>query len=402
MIHPPRLGIVILFSFVLLGAGGFAVYSGGQRILSAREAATVKRAQAPPKIVFAIQDEGAETANKPLHEVIRGLDFDHDPKALLTFDLAMQTRLRRRHYEELDACAADLERSRARFPGGGWELYRMLDMLSNCPGGRDGPEVEWGAHLSLFRDWIAHRPDSCTAREALSGALIDYAWKARGEGFARTVTDEGWRLHSERLQQAGAVLGDLPPHSHRSPMWYYNRLVIARGLSLPRVEYDRIFNAGVRQEPGFFGLYTEKAYDLLPRWDGEPGEWERFATEASDRTGGSRGDILYFFIVRAQCESIGDKVVLADGDVDWGRVKRGWVALCAAFGTTNNNLNEYCLMAGMKGDRDETVAMLARIGDKWDPWVWKKRSTFTDFQDWAFRRGPYAADAGLRAWIPKQ
>lgn len=399
MARAPRLGIVVPFFLVCVAGGGLAVYKVGQAVIGRRiiQSAPVKVPSHGP--VFAIQSEAPETAQRPLIEVLHGLDFVHDAKALLTFDLAIQTRLREARFDELDACAADLERAQARFPGGGWELFRMMDMLSNCPGGNGRSDAEWGRHLALFRNWVAKRPSSWTAREALAGALVEYAWKARGDGFVGTVKEEDWLPYTERLQQAVAVLHDLPRDSHRSPMWYYQSLVAARALSMPRSSYDKYFEAGIAQEPGFFALYTEKAYDLLPRWDGEPGEWERFTTTVSNHLGGAKGDLLYFYIVRAQCESIGDKRVLSDPEVDWQRVKRGRTALKAAYGETNNALNEYCLMAGMKGDRDEALAMIAEIKEAWDPWVWKRRPEFDDFHDWALQRGRYAGSASA-SWSP--
>lgn len=390
MARPPRLGFVITFLAVLLASGAGILFWGTQRILSAHPSRAARQQENRPKLVFPVQDEGAETAGLPLLDVIHGLDFTQDSKALLVFDLAMQTRLREGHYGELDDCALQMEKTRARFPGGGWQLYRMLDMLSNCPGGRDRSDAEWSVHLARFRDWIAKRPGSWTAREALAGALIDYAWKARGDGFARTVTDEGWQLNAERLQQAEAVLREWPVGGHHSPMWFYYSLVIDRGLSRSRGEYDDIFNAGIAEEPEFFGLYTEKAYDLLPRWDGERGEWERFASDVSDQVGGPKGDAIYFYITRSIYEQIGAKELFSDSLVDWNRMKKGWASLCSSYGTTNNNLNEYCLMAGLKGDHAEAVAMLDKIGNNWDPLIWKTGAKFYDFRDWARCQGKYA------------
>lgn len=399
MNRPPRPGFIIAFLVATLLASAATTYTFLQGVLSNRLSAVRRAERRQKKRIFPVQEECAETASQPLLEVIRHLDYSHDPNALLVFDLAMQTRLRKGHYEELDACAATLERTQARFPNGGWQLYRMIDTLSECPGGPAQPDEAWRLHLDRLHEWMLQHPESFPAREALAGAIRNYAWKARGEGFANTVTAEGWRLFSDRLQQASSILQGGPADLHHSPMWYYTSLSVDRELSRPREEYDRIFQEGIARTPGFFGFYTEKAYALLPRWNGQPGDWERFAKDVSDAKGGQDGDALYFYIVRSQCESIGNKDVLGDDLLDWPRVKRGWVALCTTYGNTNNNLNEYCLMAGMKGDREETLLLLDQIKGQWDPWTWKTRAIFDDFQDWAFRRGAYRSSAPV-AWIP--
>ena len=69
---------------------------------------------------------------------------------------------------------------------------------------------------SRYRRWEAAFPESPIRPVAEPSAWIDYAWQARGSGWARTVTDEGWQRFAERLatsvdrRTAGAARAGAP------------------------------------------------------------------------------------------------------------------------------------------------------------------------------------------------
>ena len=56
---------------------------------------------------------------------------------------------------------------------------------------------------------------------------------------------------------------------------------VALGQGWRRNEYDALYKKAVEGEATYYEFYFRKAYYLLPRWYGKPGEWERFAEEAA-------------------------------------------------------------------------------------------------------------------------
>jgi len=56
--------------------------------------------------------------------------------------------------------------------------------------------------IQLLELWRDKHPDNQEAWMALAGAFRDYAWVARGNGWANTVTAEGWRLMRERMAES--------------------------------------------------------------------------------------------------------------------------------------------------------------------------------------------------------
>ncbi len=105
--------------------------------------------------------------------------------------------------------AADIARSnKSRFPGGPWKLYVFYDA------------IDWNAHLALLQQWVSRKPQSGTAHIALAQAYLHYGSKARGNGSAGTVTDEGWQSYGGRSQMAFSNLKEAATLPGRCPYWY--------------------------------------------------------------------------------------------------------------------------------------------------------------------------------------
>src|SRR5690606_35354189 len=64
-------------------------------------------------------------------------------------------------------------------------FYGALDLSSKAS------EKSWLARGKELEAWGVAVPDSVAAKTLLADWWTGYAWKARGTGWARTVTDEG-------------------------------------------------------------------------------------------------------------------------------------------------------------------------------------------------------------------
>src|SRR5262245_53199083 len=180
-----------------------------------------------------------------------GAGAEHLEDTQQPFMNAVRQKLTQRRFADLDKMAEEVLRTKARFPGGDWKLYRFFGAVGRLRGGigdlsnhsitrstnanaqpvSGGPDVSsdstWEAHIALLRSWRQERPKSVAAAIALGDALIGYAWKARGSGYADTVTAEGRRLFKERLHDAEVVLTDGKRLSAKNPHWYCLELIRA-------------------------------------------------------------------------------------------------------------------------------------------------------------------------------
>lgn len=171
-------------------------------------------------------------------------------------------------------------------------------------------------HIAKHDKWLK-ATNSDSAKIALANSLGRYAFKARGQGHAGTVTDEGWKKLEQRSNDAWSILKST---KERPADWYTAALCI--GLTqFDRDEYDKLVAESQKKYPDHDLIICLKAHRLQPRWDGSPGEAEEYIeTEAAKRSQRD-GDILYAR-VGAKLDGIIHNVI-AQTDMKWPRIKKG-------------------------------------------------------------------------------
>lgn len=263
-----------------------------------------------------------------------------------------------RDFEQLDATAADFRKAKARFKSGVWKLERFYAGLSLSS---DASQSEWAEHFKGLDEWKSQSPVSVTCRVALAAAWAGYAWKARGVGWADSVTDEGWKLFAERLAKAKAVLDESKTLAEKCPQWFCVMQTVALGQGWNRSTYDLLFNDAVAFEPSYYDFYFHKAYYLLPKWYGSAGDWERFAEEASKTAKVGGGMSLYARIAWARSGEYAN--LFKESAIDWLKMKQGFLDIEKQFPDSTWNLVNFCCFAADAGDRETVVALLKRIGE---------------------------------------
>jgi tetratricopeptide (TPR) repeat protein len=292
---------------------------------------------------------------------------------------AVSFQMYRGDYAELDKMADEARTTKARFPGGGWKLYTIYVQLQNV--GEDASDADWQQHLVFFQHWIKARPQSITARVALAAAYIDYAWVARGNGYADQVTPEGSRLFEERLEQGANVLIEASKLEAKCPQWYVNFQTIGRAQGLDKAELAKIFEKGAAYAPDYYYIHQQQAISLLPKWEGDQGDTEAFAEGSYRRAGGGeKGALLYFQIASNLCDKCGD---FDPRRFSWPKLQEGFTALEKSYGLTPLWLNKYARMAVLYSDKNAAEKTFARIGSNWDESVWGSRAEFDAHRAWA-------------------
>lgn len=289
----------------------------------------------------------------------------------------LQSDLIAEKFDVLDAAADRLRAEKTRVPGGQWQL-RLFYTALDAPQQTEQDSQEHVAHLE---HWMSQRPISITARVALATALTRWAWVARGNGMADTVTADGWRLFNERMKEAQVILEGSQKMPVQCPQWYSAMLAVgtAQGWELDRMR--KVLDDGIRLAPGYYYLYMQYANYVLPKWHGAEGEASNFARASADAIGGDAGDILYF--------QIGSELIRrGDGEfpvheMDWPRLQRGYQALVSQYGMAGFPVNELAFMAWKFQDSGVARQQFGLIGSVWNRNVWRDRNTFDRARDWA-------------------
>jgi hypothetical protein len=291
--------------------------------------------------------------------------------------------LARYDFHGLDAMAERLRRDRTTYAQGDWPITFFFDSICDLPKGT--PEGPWQIQLEALRSWFQNDPDSITPRVALARALLNYAFVARGNGWASTVTSEGWRLFDERVTEARRILIVAEYLDASCPVYFAMRLKLALVDGTPRDQYEELFNKSVQAYPTYSNFYRHKAYYLLPRWHGEEGEWENFAATAADNLGGEKGDALYAQIVWSMHDYRFFGNILRETKVDWPRLQRGLGALCRQYPRSIAAPSEYCAISGFATNgRQMMQSLFPALANRVDLSVWKTKEKFVQDRDWAF------------------
>lgn len=110
-------------------------------------------------------------------------------------------------FKRIEEEAVRLQRDQPRLRDGLWVVDQFFE-------GLDSPcEIlvdRWERMFDRLDRWDEAYPKSSTATMVRGSALIHYAWEARGDSYAPTVTQKGWQKFEERLEEARHILMRVP------------------------------------------------------------------------------------------------------------------------------------------------------------------------------------------------
>jgi Domain of unknown function (DUF4034) len=291
-------------------------------------------------------------------------------------------------YDKLEALAALYRSSKERYADGAWKLqflYESIDSINTRSERIWGQsDVVWANRRQEIQDWINAKSNSITARIAMASFLRNYAWEARGGGYANTVSDEAWRRFSERLNQAAEVLSGAKNLNEKCPFYWSSAMGIGRGLQVTRTQFNDLFNEAIQAEPDFEDYYNLRAIFLLPRWYGDEGEWEKDLAQSADRIGGEDGDMLYAQVVwGVHHYDVSGNFFQENPGISWDRVDRGFNVIEKRFPDSLAAKNERAYLAALEGDKQKARDYFIQTQGKVDLSIWRE-AEFTDRANWAF------------------
>jgi parallel beta-helix repeat protein len=285
-------------------------------------------------------------------------------------------------FEQLDNIASRLRKQRCRFANGNWQLSHFYEALGEGWGDlKYFPQIK-----STFEDWIKQYPDSVTPRIALARAYKAIAWKARGSGYAKTVSEKGWQEFEDNLKKAEKFLLEAEDLNALDPELYTVWIDVGMGLGKTNEEMDAIFERGITIEKYYWPIYTTMGFTLSPRWGGKQGQFEAFARRAADLTSQQEGAILYLkvadmLIGRKDCEPLQFKQL----GFSYKMLQQSVDDLETRYPDAKGNylLNISCYLACAYNDREKALNLFAQIGDKWDKSVWQNEDILKIYKNWA-------------------
>ena len=287
-----------------------------------------------------------------------------------------------KNYGDLEKLIAQLRSSKESYPDGSWKLGYLYSGFESP--GDDAEDAAWQYRQKKIQDWINAKPESIAARITMARFYRDYAWKARGSGYANTVSDKQWQLFGERLNQAGQILNDAKTLNEKCPVYWSTLMQVGLGLQISKEQYNNAFNQAVEAYPDYAYYYANRATFLLPRWNGEEGEWEKDLTQSADKLGVEQGDILYAQVVW-NVHLYGEHIdVFKENRISWDRVDRGFAGIRKKFPDSLAAKNERAHLAALAGDKTKAREYFTQTEGKVDLDQWNDKGEFFDAAKWAF------------------
>ena len=266
----------------------------------------------------------------------------------------------------------------------------------------------------VFDEWATAWPESVMPYMGLARLYHNYAWDARGDGYAYTVTEEGWRdfhhyiaLAWDVFEEAEAAVQERdgqfytfwadvatgqPRAQTRGAMYaplFEGLRQLLSGPADPNQEIARIFREGADRFPGYLPLYRVRAFTLLPRWYGGPGDVEAFLREEADRLDGSMGDKIYALVTAyLSGRYVSNSEFMERHAFEWERVERGHRALLEDY-PTPFNMNRFLRIACNFQEAGVARELFMALENEFDEEIWGNWFVFDAFQKWAFDGAPY-------------
>jgi hypothetical protein len=344
---------VKLFLFTALIAG--ALISGGCAFVLRPQHAAVTRANQPP--------------SKTTRFVEKAIT-DYEDRILEKYQVE--------DFASISAEAASLRISKERLHGGYWKLRALYDAIEQ-PQANDHSDDAWQKIFAKLGRWRAQQPQDVTPVIALASAWREYAWRARGDGYADTVSATGWELYHSRIDKAGQILSEARNFNQKCPELYHEALRMGSD-EWDRATLDEFFAEGTALEPTYYYLHQQKAMTLLPRWGGREGEWEQFADQAASKIGGQQGDIV-FFNIYSLMKDMHNINFMPFHQQAAPRLIAGFRAIEKLYGASSDELNKACMASLFIKDPKTTAELLARTEKDLDTDMWEGRQRFETLRD---------------------
>jgi tetratricopeptide (TPR) repeat protein len=112
------------------------------------------------------------------------------------------------------------------------------------------------------------RPDGTLPLLFIGSAYFKYAWDARGNGWASTVTAEGWKLMGERLLEAEAALIKVWERNPDDPQAPTLMIGVELGQGRGMDVMEKWFKRAMFADPDNLDACRKKMYYLEPKWHG--------------------------------------------------------------------------------------------------------------------------------------
>jgi hypothetical protein len=304
-----------------------------------------------------------------------GASFYHSRSGNIALDAAAKIVVKTDGYRPIEFAFARMSSSNYyKSVFGSKSVSALFQALSDA--GDEAPESEWVSLQGRLEKWSNDNPDNAVAKITLATFWLNYAWYARGSGWASSVGDEGWKKFHERVLLAAKLLLKTP-QDH--PEWFRAMLTAMLAGITDRSMVDQVFQRGETMFPTYYPIYSAMRHYLMPRWHGSPGEWEGFAKAMALK----HGTELYVYLCDEAEDYDGEEGLEKNPAVEWAILKDGYEKAIQARPNSWGLASQYAFKSCRRLDKAAAKSAFETRAAAYHPIVWGPKIQFGRAIIWA-------------------
>lgn len=237
-------------------------------------------------------------------------------------------------------------------------FYEGLSKSASTCGRAIESDEQWNSHKQLLLDWSKKSTVTEAPRLALAMYEAALGWRARGRGYASTVTEADWAAFRQRMNNARAMLEEIKPKASKDPQWYAAMLGIGVAQGWTNEEFDALYQKAIKKFPHYFEYYFRKGQFYSAKWHGSQEKFKAFVEESVAATEPQFGQTMYARLNWSASNSS----MFKDGQTDWPRMKKGFEKLMQDFPDSwnRNNFAKFSCMAGDKATLRQQMELIGK------------------------------------------
>lgn len=214
------------------------------------------------------------------------------------------------------------------------------------------------------------RPDSTLPLLLKGEFYTSFAWDARGNGTADTVTPDGWKVMKERLAEAETVLTKAWEKAPDDPKAPTAMLTVELGQAKGREVLEAWYKRAMDTDPDNLEACKKKMYYLEPKWHGNREEMLAFGRKLLE--GGNWEARLPFVLVDAHQTLAGyqrDKAAYYRTEAVWKDIQGVYASFLKEHPEGAFERTTYAKLAGWCDQYEEANRQFDILGERAVPAV---------------------------------
>jgi len=264
-------------------------------------------------------------------------------------------------------------------------MTQYMGSLEDLPDGSSRYEGLVGGLADLFRfggltpdiafghtaDWRRMVKASTMADLVEAMLFSEWAWSARGTGFANSISAQNLAVYGYRTQMAVAALDEVADRASNNPIWYTLSLDVGLDQSKDKAQLRAIFDQGFAKAPKYRPLYRRMLRILMPRWGGSYEDVDKFIKQIDARSAKDEEYERYAELYSAYARMEGDDLDLfTDTPAFWSGMRTGYIGLLRRYPMSDSVLNSFANFSCRAGDKDTYGRLKGSVSQRLSSTAW--------------------------------